>query len=31
MIEDCHVLVIHCHGMAEDCGTETTGKDAVND
>ena len=31
MIEDCHALVIHCHGMVGDCGTETAGKDAVTD
>ena len=26
LIEDHHVLVIHCHGMEGDCGTETTGR-----
>ena len=31
LIEDCHALVILCHGMVGDCGTETAGKDAVND
>ena len=31
MIEDHHVLVIHCHGMVGDCGTETAGKGDVND
>ena len=31
LIEDHQVLVIHCHGMEGDCGTETAGKDAVND
>ena len=31
MIEDHHVRVIHCHGMEGDYGTETAGKDAVND
>ena len=29
--KDHHVLVIHCHGMEGDCGTETAGRDAVND
>ena len=27
MIEDHHVLVIHCHGMEGDYGTETAGTD----
>ena len=31
LIEDCHALVIHCHGMEGDCGTETAGKDAVTE
>ena len=31
LIEDSHVLVIHCHGMVGGCGTETAGKDSVTD
>ena len=31
LIEDRHVLVIHCHGMVGNCGTETARMAAVTD